>query len=207
MRALRLRRESGDGLVELLLSLSIVAIVLIIFGPDLHDATFGQGHGRSKVSRVRYHHRSIATAIEAYYVDHDAYPAMRPLVSFARHPNKLKRIRGDTLFTMEPGGLSMEGLTTPVAYITTLTFPDPFAPEAGLPFAYWTPPDSTGWILLSPGPDKKFNFDLKTLETVYVPSIPQPSALLLAGSGPRGAWTYDPTNGTESAGDLWRVKQ
>lgn len=45
--------------------------------------------------------------------------------------------------------------------------------------------------------------------TVYVGSMSEPSDWLLAGNHDVygvGAFTYDPTNGTFSAGDLWRIR-
>lgn len=45
-----------------------------------------------------------------------------------------------------------------------------------------------------------------TVERVYRYEVTQPAPELLAGVGVRGAYTYDPTNGVISAGDVWRVK-
>jgi len=162
---------------------------------------------RSKVSRVRTDHRSLATALESYYVDHNSYPTMRPFKSFPGYDmEKIRNAGGIVMSSIEVGRGELAGLTTPVAYVSGL-FPDPYAPERGLPFAYWVPEDGKGWILLSPGPDGVYSLAPAQLETVYDTSVGQPSALLLAGSGPRGAFTYDPTNGIESRGDVWRVKQ
>jgi hypothetical protein len=63
-----------------------------------------------------------------------------------------------------------------------------------------------GFILVSPGPDARY--DLPGSYSVYNPGVSQPSLLLLAGANPKGvAFTYDPTNGLVSSGDIWRVKQ
>jgi prepilin-type N-terminal cleavage/methylation domain-containing protein len=182
--------RSGLTLLELLLVIAVVVILAAMIGPDFGDRC----PGRSLVSRVRTDHRSLATAIESYYVDHNCYPGHRPLAGHATKLKPLRKARGEDLFTLDTGGADRAGLTTPVAYITSL-FPDPFAPEPGLTFAYFT--DGPGWILLSPGPD--LDYDIVP-ERDYDGSIPQPSPhLLLLG--------FDPTNGTESDGDLWRVKQ
>lgn len=55
------------------------------------------------------------------------------------------------------------------------------------------------WIIVSRGPDKDYDFDPKR---VYDGSISQPAVSLLTSP-----FTYDPTNGTISNGDIRRVKQ
>ena len=98
---------------------------------------------------------------------------------------------------------------------------DPFCVDQGATFVYWNVfpgargPDGefqggkiqgVGWITVSPGPDGRY--DLPGSYSVYNPGVSQPSALLLACTNPKGvAFTYDPTNGLVSSGDIWRVKQ
>lgn len=90
-------------------------------------------------------------------------------------------------------------LTTPIAYISSLP-QDVFSYlDADRTFVYWAPGDK-GWILLSAGPDCVFDLDFETLQKVYDPSISQPSPALLH-------YAYDPTNGSLSRGDLFRVKE
>lgn len=63
-----------------------------------------------------------------------------------------------------------------------------------------------GWILVSPGPDQVY--DLPGDWEAYNPILRQPSERLLTGTNRHGyAFTYDPTNGLFSRGDIWRVKQ
>jgi type II secretory pathway pseudopilin PulG len=200
---------------------AIIAILAAIAVPNFLEAQV-----RSKVSRVRSDHRSLATAIETYYVDNNEYPAMTKTTNqtadfslFATPPAEIGRtfrVRNNT---------QLLTLTTPIAYVTTL-FPDPFADTRGLGFRYFT--DGRGWILGSYGPDvdQAVGGDLRwqegtiavevnptdPIETAYNSRISQPSLTLLTGrsaGGPAGvgSYTYDPTNGTVSDGDLWRVKQ
>lgn len=166
-----------------------VAILAAIAVPNFLEAQV-----RAKVSRTKSDMRSMATALEAYYVDYNAYPAC------TADPQKsaLKGTARPGLpsFNMQysPGGAG--SLTTPIAYVTTY-FPDVFAPDKGDTFAYYNPkPGTNGWILISPGPDGKYDLDW----TLYDPTKPQPSAEILQ-------YCYDPTNGTVSAGDVFRVKQ
>ena len=117
-----------------------------------------------------------------------------------------------------PGQLFLT-LTTPLSYISSYPA-DPFSPIPGATFVYWSvapgAPDPSGkivrstsnfgWILVSPGPDRKY--DILGDWGVYDPNVPQPSERLKTGSNRKGyAFTYDPTNGTFSHGDFWRVKQ
>ena len=120
-------------------------------------------------------------------------------------------------------------ITTPIAYITSYTA-DPFATSKGCTFAYasvfpgdsMTPPGKggVGWILWSFGPDvdefKDTNNPGDSPWFVYNPNRSQPSTDeagvpggLIAGRRTAGSdcFTYDPTNGTVSGGDVWRVKQ
>jgi len=102
------------------------------------------------------------------------------------------------------------------------TYPlDRFCADRGATFVYWAPypglPEmkllsprapvgGLGFILVSPGPDGRY--DLPGSYEVYNPAIAQPSVQLLAGTSTSGsAFTYDPTNGLISDGDICRVKQ
>ncbi|MCX7000069.1 MAG: hypothetical protein NT106_07225 [Candidatus Sumerlaeota bacterium] len=154
---------------------------------------FAESQIRSRVSRARADHRSLATALEAYYVDNNSYVSWAtgdqgvnnflPAGSAARARPTFRR----------PSAGGPRTLTTPLAYITQL-YPDPFAPDNGAVDSYYC--DGGGWILLSAGPDGDYDIDPQKL---YNSSVPQPSTELLSKS-------YDPTNGTISDGDIFRVK-
>ena len=109
-------------------------------------------------------------------------------------------------------------LTTPVNYLANKDFPmlaipaDPFAPVKGAPLCYYLSPDSKGWILWSAGPDRKYDLTAQNIGIVYKPIVPPD----LKGRNPIFApalaiypklifYTYDPTNGTKSGGDVFRV--
>lgn len=122
-------------------------------------------------------------------------------------------------------------LTTPIAYISSI-MPDPFADTKGASYGYYSL--RAGYIIYSFGPDadeapNKLGqigdidhaledgslCDVVTgaLTKAYDPNSAQPSITLRCGptpswSDPRGsgAFTYDPTNGVRSEGDVWRVK-
>lgn len=220
-------------------------------------ANFGRAQTRAVVSRVRTDQRSLATAIEAYYLDNNMYPAWG---TAATGPGNTQTYNywvctvqghsGDPATlpcfllndpTTEP---NFHTLTTPVSYITSYEA-DPLSRVKRVTFMYWSvypgepepsgkivgwspdlgtmpqsvadrladvPPEKLspvkgiGWILVSAGPDG--DYDLAGDWDVYNPAQSQPSPRLLAGTNRKGsAFTYDPTNGTRSNGDIWRVKQ
>lgn len=142
---------------------------------------FLEARERSQVSRARADMRSLATGIESYFVDNNAYPA-------SSTDGFRKTLPGEK----KVSSFASPALTTPIGYLTNL-LPDPFVTE-GRTYGYYS--DKAGWILFSPGPDGKFDLDWK----IYDSSVPQPSPDLLK-------YVYDPTNGTISSGDIIRVKQ
>lgn len=181
----------------------IIVIVIILILAAIAIPNFLEPHSAGKISKSNSASRSLATAIEAYYIEHECYPAMRPLRSFLTSDRDLKRLEkagGLELMTVEPGrpDIGLHGLTTPTPYLSSHPI-DQIAMDylkIRVPFAYYT--DGSGWIFVSPGPDGDY-------DTVpardYTSAIPQPSHHLLA------TVTYDPTNGFKSDGDVWRVKQ
>lgn len=203
-----MKKVKGFTLIELLIVVAIIAILAAIAVPNFLEAQV-----RSKVSRVRSDQRSLATAIEAYYVDNNEYPLFRTGTQGA-HANIVGSNQTVMTFALRLPNALCNTLTTPIGYITS--YPrDPFADKATT-FEYYR--DLNGWILGSWGPntDQNTHGDLDWVpnntgvETVYKSSESQPSSLLLTGASTgtgQGAFTYDPTNGTVSAGDVWRVKQ
>lgn len=218
--------KKGFTLIELLIVVAIIAILAAIAVPNFLEAQV-----RAKVSRVKNDQRSMATGIETYYVDNNTYPISagtgsthiglgggenyNSLLHKTQTGNDNLALRASHTFVPRGAGGATYGgavMTTPIAYITSY-FVDPFLDFRQGTFGYFS--DTNGWILWSPGPDTDqgqttdigFN---RSVETVYSAAVSQPSALLIAGQNsgtPNGAYTYDPTNGTVSQGDVWRVRQ
>jgi prepilin-type N-terminal cleavage/methylation domain-containing protein len=92
----------GFTLIELLIVVAIIAILAAIAVPNFLEAQV-----RAKVARVKSDMRTVATALESYRVDANVYPPT-PFTN----PNVL---------TVVPTRLS-----TPISYITTANFLDPF---------------------------------------------------------------------------------
>ena len=203
--------KRGFTLIELLIVVAIIAILAAIAVPNFLEAQV-----RSKVSRARADMRTIATALESYRIDYNAYPifSLNPTFGVPGGPNATNPdncIRGT-------GG----GLTTPVAYITSVPS-DPFGPVkrdddftfgggATLTDSYYYniqrwfvcrnfpwlvfPAGDNGntaqWVLQTKGPDLYFSKSAQT-------SIPGAEEI----DRPY-RWAYDPTNGTVSAGNIVR---
>lgn len=174
-------------------------ITVILFNPFLNETR------RSLVARVRGDQRSITIAIETYFLDHNNYPAWslgRSQNAFGGlHDQKNALVKIPT-FTMR-NGTNLATLTTPVAYLSSY-FTDPHAPNTEATFAYWTDATrdttATRYIIWSPGPDGVYDLTIDNIDKAYQPKSIEPSAFLIEHR-------YDPSNGSLSGGDVWRVKQ
>ena len=161
--------KKGFTLIELLIVVAIIAILAAIAVPNFLEAQV-----RAKVSRARNDMRSLATALETYYVDNNSYP----MAILGTSGNVLRnRLAGNALAlptgTVAAGPadasnqnrptfavpgvtgtapnqiVAFSSLTTPIAYITSY-FNDPFSNGARYPFSYLA--DGPGWLLASYGP-------------------------------------------------------
>jgi general secretion pathway protein G len=213
-----MKRMKGFTLIELLIVVAIIAILAAIAVPNFLEAQV-----RSKVSRVKADQRSLATGLESYYVDNNSYPFN------ANGANGCNAFAGTGTgafeiytFRIRVGTEPFFTMTTPLAYITGY-FPDPFADTKGASFGYYH--DNAGWILTSFGPDTDegdgttrgdpggpgdLGLPLENeTDYVYQSGIAQPSLTLVTEgqTSSDDCYTYDPTNGTVSPGDVYRVKQ
>ncbi|MGF1571809.1 MAG: prepilin-type N-terminal cleavage/methylation domain-containing protein [Sumerlaeia bacterium] len=241
--------KKGFTLIELLIVVAIIAILAAIAVPNFLEA-----QTRSKVSRVKADHRSMATAIETYYLDNNQYPMFyggTGAPAGARSANVLANPGAATIpvelsrtFALAPAGTNVPStITTPISYFTSYPA-DPFADTRGLPFRYYS--NSRGFIIGSFGPDADQGSltaftatggnltvpagsgDLEWALGTYASSFPPAASPLVAGLGVSGTifsgaetyydnavtgspqflllQTYDPTNGTTSSGDVWRIR-
>ena len=163
----------------------IIIFIYIIFAWAFAPLNFREQRTRLRVSQVQADERKISFALETYSADHADFPPERPLADFASR-RSIESAGGTRLFSIAPG---------PVAEVAAgLT--DPFAPGHP-PFAYFRYPATAstpaGWILFSTGPDRKYELT----RADYTPGTPPTLAII--------AKTYDPTNGTTSTGDVWRI--
>jgi prepilin-type N-terminal cleavage/methylation domain-containing protein len=103
-------------LIELLIVVAIIAILAAIAVPNFLEA-----QTRSKVSRVKADMRSIATAVESYYVDYTKPPPMS--AGWAGTP--FDEIPSDNGGQNGTGTLT-PAITTPVSYLSNFMFKDVF---------------------------------------------------------------------------------
>jgi type II secretory pathway pseudopilin PulG len=180
-------------------------IVIVLAIAAIVIPTILEGSRLPPHSRALSDMRSLATALEAYMVDTNTYPAMHPLRNYAgtkgsKSEKALRKAGGWDLYAIETGNALFGGLTTPVSYITSLPV-DPFIrvsrkERAGIPIAYFNS-NNHGFVLYSPGYDGVYDIDPAE---DYDPAVMNPLPSLLQK-------TWDPTNGTNSRGDVWRIKQ
>lgn len=199
-------------LVELLIVVAIIAILAAIAVPNFLEAQV-----RSKVSRVRADMRSLATAMEAYHVDANAYP-------IPADPSGRVIADPPAAVGISPFETKIPiSLTTPIAYISSRP-DDPFATarigeprlyhcvtldyvnvrQTNAPVFNWlivyrnffrdttgrNPPSAIQYWFQSFGPDQ-----------IHSANLPHASAPIGPHVHAHGA-LYDPTNGTVSNGDL-----
>jgi general secretion pathway protein G len=194
-------RTKGFTLIELLIVVAIIAILAAIAVPNFLEAQV-----RSKVSRVKADMRSLATAIESYYVDYnkcpyDGYTAGGP------------GIEGFGYWYLGPS------VTTPIAYMTSVNFSDPFRDAVGAGLA-----ERLRYINTHSTWSTMWGFATgRTSDSIYLEDMVQEVGMWrLNSAGPDktygpGAWVgvsdypanplpYDPTNGTISDGDVQRTQ-
>jgi prepilin-type N-terminal cleavage/methylation domain-containing protein len=186
-----MRKPFAFTLIELLIVVAIIAILAAIAVPNFLEA-----QTRSKVARVKADMRSVATGIQAYAVDHNRYPPDYAAAPFSPPAYRLRYIFH---------------LTTPVSYLTNVSFRDPFfqsnADNQETSFGF-------------------YNFDFMWGQNAGIPQAERKRTIMVKSFGPNrgddGAeWVilglndaragfrnidrlYDPTNGTISLGDIAR---
>ena len=197
-----MKGHKGFTLIELLIVVAIIAILAAIAIPN-----FLQAQVRAKVSRAKSEEQSLATAIEAYYIDNNVYPRADQ-ASQIGNSQTWNSGAGDY---NSDGGMIPRALTTPVSYVSSL-FKDPFKKNGTGFYGYGGGPTtgtgmpttwpSSGWISLSYGPDNTWGYTGQPLheETSWTDTLGSFVTVPLQQS----PWTYDPTNGTTSGGDVWR---
>ena len=197
------RTAKAFTLIELLIVVAIIAILAAIAVPNFLEA-----QTRAKVSRAKADMRTMATGLESYYVDNNRYP-----INPSNSPTP----------TVYPSGLRL--LSTPIAYLTDPLLQDVFLPPqvanivtgSGGSFVAnifdktyqysLRGQGSSGldqgisgqvagqqgrwWLLRSHGPDRDADAYSTPIQTNDIPGVVNK--------------IYDPTNGTVSDGNIYRV--
>lgn len=204
----------GFTLIELLIVVAIIGILAAIAIPNFLEAQV-----RAKAARVIAELRTADVALSAYYVDNNNFPPDRNYSTEATTGPPSDWTLGALLF-----------LSTPISYVTDVSFKDPFQEEldvASGPFGP-EPPDYKYYMCgVLAGPYRSWGMAVAPA----CPPLPRP-ACVLQSYGPDhnydgSEWVicgldlplthpvfgsitgrdliYDPSNGTMSWGDIIRI--
>lgn len=183
-------------------AVSLLGVVLGLTALSLFVNNYNP-HNHPRGFRIHSDLRSLSTAIDCYYFEHRTLPYSVPIKDYCRDyfhldqeylNDDLASRNGLHIKIIFPGSDKMAGLTTPIAYTTSI-YPDHCAEIPGLPFSYAC--TESRYVLYSPGPD-----------LIYDIQLPE---LMLEGGTMDDAkqrfsnYSYDPSNGTISGGDKWRL--
>lgn len=185
----------GFTLIELLIVVAIIAILAAIAVPNFLEAQV-----RAKTSRAKADIRSLATAIEAYYVDWGT-PPMPADATGITVPPVLSTLTGFETFVSA-------AITTPLSYIQALP-DDPFhRPQGELGLFHLA---SRDYFIATEGNANSLDSFLE--EVTGAPQLNLQYYILSHGpdgdhdspdllENPAGPALYDPTNGSQSSGDI-----
>jgi prepilin-type N-terminal cleavage/methylation domain-containing protein len=198
-------------LIELLIVVAIIAILAAIAVPNFLEA-----QTRSKVSRVKSDLRTLATGLESYRVDSNHYPM------------NLVKTASTQWYQATKNSLTV--LTTPVAYLASVGFEDPFQPVSVETVDPWSHKGSRSYLYMSyeatPSEALASGIAQNWIDAESGRQYATSSYCLLSWGPNRtndqAEWTYwylhgpaidraaaskllyDPTNGTVSPGDIVR---
>lgn len=176
-------------LIELLIVVAIIGILAAIAAPNFLNAQV-----RAKIARVYGDLRSIQTAIEMYTVDHDR-AIIDPLEWAAAG-------------IYQRGFRVWGSLTTPVSYISSSAFIDPFVPIE-------SPSGNAAWEAVMDGVYHYRNIEvMRKVDNQGAATNADPTARYVARSPGPDRWyigdpqrlliwmAFDASNGVRSVGDI-----
>lgn len=173
----------------LVLILVIVALVALISGGRMPES-----NTRARRGYVQRDMQAIHSFLQDYYNHHRFFPEPIPMLDEADGIEylieKLNKAGGSDFSAFDTDVLFDPEFTTSEREDATA---DPFSPSRSFPYAYYC--TESRWMVSSPGPDADYDINPKTaMENDWTTNT-----LDLVNR------TYDPTNGTFSDGDVYRM--
>jgi len=201
---MKTRKSGAFTLIELLIVVAIIGILAAIAIPN-----FLQAQVRAKVSRAQNDMRAVALAFEMYHVDYGLYPWVPSNTPGSWEWPYDNPQSGNPNYVVALSRLWP--ITTPVEYLSEI-FRDPFQSSGSIL-------DSWGdAVYTRDGEWGSYIYDRQARNMqVLMPQIAKASVKWgLWSPGPDNQWQdtptspwkyllYDPTNGTVSLGNIWRV--
>ncbi len=215
------RGKRGFTLIELLIVIAIILILIAIALPNFLEAQI-----RAKYTKVQSELRTLAIALESYNIDWGRYPGDANEAGFADTPNSPFSPFGNGSDINGIDWYSFMSLTTPVSYIKEI--PQDYFQEGNpiqapdVPFltynyheteslksnlANGSGPQNVGaimqkngvyWVVFGIGPDRTWQMETVPSNFLVIVS-------LIASKGGGSTFSYSPTNGTKSRGDIMRT--
>jgi hypothetical protein len=178
--------------ISLWICLGLLAVFLIQFAMHFGAPANESRTGR-KIRATYADMRQIATALEAYRVELGAYPPWALGENSINGSHQLPSFSTEwaRYFTRLPSSI---GFTS--GYLPNGLFRDPFA-KGDKTFSYYSANDS--WIIWGLGPDRKPDIFFDTIKDKDLASF--------ATFNEMQHHVYTGTNGTRSAGDIFRMSE
>jgi hypothetical protein len=165
------------GLFEVFRAIIIAGAIVLVAMILCVPTGITSAHERAKVSRIKFDARTMQTDLDAYMEQNSRFPEA---ADFSPFPGVYRNAQTATLSI----GV-MPDVEPPK---------DPFlAEDEGYPLIYAT--DGKRFVIFASGPDQEYDTPVHMIfEDSFVPSDSY-------------FFTYDPTNGTVSAGDVLRFSE
>jgi prepilin-type N-terminal cleavage/methylation domain-containing protein len=206
------RMPRAFTLIELLIVVAIIAILAAIAVPNFLEA-----QTRSKVSRAKADMRTLATGLTCYFTDNNQkFP---PDIDYYKGgmttPNPILDKYWLTRNTLPL-------ITTPVAYLTSVDYREPFTPEANTDVPFLGDQSLISFMYFDQS-NNPYSWGAHNMDPLpWLRGHRKRDSCIITSKGPDGKnnsseWSflmdlwpqnidslYDPTNGTVSGGDIVR---
>ncbi|MCG3196519.1 MAG: prepilin-type N-terminal cleavage/methylation domain-containing protein [Candidatus Omnitrophica bacterium] len=202
------KEGSGFTLIELLIVIAIILILIAIALPNFTEAQL-----RAQLTRVKAELRSLTIALESYNIDFKRYPLDDSEVPSPLHPFGGEDVSGADWYSflvlttphkyMEavPQDYFQDRNASALAEVPYLTYNyheqksllDPRGtPSAGRILKRY----NVDWVVFGIGPDRKWQIETVASDFQIIQALEQ-------GKSGGSFFSYNPTNGSKSLGDIF----